>query len=594
MGNFHVTFAFFDELVRSGVRHVCVCPGSRSAPLAIAAAETEGIRAWPHIDERSAAFFALGIAKACREPVALVCTSGTAAANFFPAVVEAHYAGVPLVVLTADRPAELRDWGAGQTIDQPRMFGSHVRWFAEMPTPGDGVPGLDRHARAMAQRVWFEAASGPGPVHLNFPFREPLAPESGTREAMAETARNEGDRTRAAISRVRPVHSATPEDRAWLWERVRACRRGVVMCGPCDRPDLADAVVSFAAAAGWPVLADATSQLRCGPHTDSAAIITRADSILRVTECFEGFAPDLILRIGQTPVSKVARLWLEHHVPRHFVSLGREARWQDPSHLATRVLSDEPEALLNTVARRLEADSGFTRPNAWSAAWERAEAQVREVQATRRNEPAPMQECSAIAELLDALPADAGLFVSNSMPIRDLDLVLDTRVAPLRIFCNRGANGIDGIVSTALGTAVGRDSKVALLTGDLAFLHDVSGLLHARRIAAQLVIVVINNNGGGIFSKLPVAESANPDTFERFFRTPHDVSLESLCRGVDLPFVRSSSLEHFRTALKDAFHRTEVSVLEVPVDPQSSAEERRSFEAAVRGKLRAFGESGVG
>jgi 2-succinyl-5-enolpyruvyl-6-hydroxy-3-cyclohexene-1-carboxylate synthase len=586
--------ALVDELARSGVRHACVCPGSRSAPLALAVAACDAMRCFVHVDERAAGFFALGLAKATRSPVALLCTSGTAAANFHPAVVEAFYARVPLVVLTANRPPELREWGAGQTIDQTHLYGSHVRWFAEAPTPAATGPRI-RHARALACRA-VQVAVGPpaGPVHLDLPFREPLdlrpVPEDGTSDlARREPLAAAGRPDRPWVGVRRGVTLPAPEHVASLAQRMAGCERGVVACGPVDAtPDLALSAATLSRLLGWPLLAEPTSQLRCGPHVEAAPVVATADLLLR-DECFaSSHAPDFVLRLGDTPTSKALRLWLEARPPADLVIVDPDAAWNDPSHLASEVLRVDAAPLCGLLAEHLAGRSDLPRHSTWLRDFLEADRRATQVIGRRLETDETLLEARAVRELADALPDDALLYVSNSMPIRHLDAFLPASKRRLRVLCNRGANGIDGMVSSAAGAAAATDAPVVLLTGDLALVHDCSGLLAARRHDVRLTIVVLDNDGGGIFSFLPVADHAEKEAFEEHFVVPHGLDLGALCRGAGAAHARASSWEHFRTAFKEALAAPGLSVVEVPVDRDRNV----AWFRAVVDEVRAAGRAG--
>ncbi len=581
--------AFFDELARAGVRHVVVCPGSRSAPLAGVAARHEALRCWPHIDERSAGFFALGLAKASRAPVALLCTSGTAAVNFHPAVVEAYHACVPLLVLSADRPAELRGWGAGQTIDQVGLYGSHVRWFAEVALP-EATGGMLRYARALACRAVDSAAASPaGPVHLNFPLREPLDPRAipgdlaedlAARDPLAASGRGE-----RPYVRVRHAAAALPsEQAASLARRMAGCERGVIACGPLDAPpDLAEKIAALAQRAGWPLLAEPTSQLRCGPHVASAPVVATADLLLRDAGFAAGHAPDFVLQLGTTPTSKAYRRWLERRPPRELVLADAHGGWSDPHHLASELLCVDPQALCDALLPQLAARPAST----WLGDF--LEADRRAARAVERHllVDEDLLEARAVRELAAALPDGALLYVSNSTPVRDLDAFLPASPRRLRVLCNRGASGIDGMPSSALGAVAAQVAPVVLLTGDLALLHDCGALLAARRHALPLAIVVLDNDGGGIFSLLPIGGFGDAVAFETHFRTPHGIDLEPLCRGMGADFSWATSWEHLRAALKEALSAPGVSVVGLRVDRDRNVAQLAALESAVREALAA-------
>ncbi len=568
--------ALIDELSRVGVREVCICPGSRSTALAIAAAQHTSLRCWSQIDERSAGFFALGVAKATRAPAALICTSGTAAANFYPAVIEAYYAHVPLIVLSADRPPELREWGAGQVIDQVRLYGTHVRWFAEA-----AVPGADRrmlkYARELGCRAVAEACGPPaGPVHLNLPFRDPLAPTSTSAESDTG-ASNRGSR---AYTRVcRGAQNPRPEDLERLVELAHSSERGVIACGPMDaESELCAALAALASELGWPIFADPTSQLRSGAHNQGAPVLGNSDLFLRDARVARLLEPEVVLRFGGTPTSKSQQLWLEEHVPEHLILVDPEAAWNDPSHLASEFLQVDPLALCDALIRRVPRSKG---ESPWLQLLLRAERCTAGVVEGLLSDEDELFEPRAIRELAEALPDGAIVYVSNSMPVRDLDAFLPVSNRSLRVLANRGANGIDGMISSALGAAASQPQPVVLLSGDLALLHDVGALQAARRHSLNLTIVVFDNDGGGIFSYLSVADRAKPEIFETHFRTPHGVDLGGIVTGFGADFARVSSWEHFRAAFKSALATPGVSVVEIPVDRDRSVAHHREIDRRV-------------
>ena len=583
---------FFDELEQAGLRHVCVCPGSRSTPLTVAAVRNPRLRCWSHIDERSAAFFALGLAKAAREPVALICTSGTAAANFHPAVIESHYARVPLLVLTADRPPELREWGAGQTIDQIRLFGPHVRWFAELAPPAE-IEGFVRYARALGSRAIAQTCGPPaGPVHLNLPFREPLEPPTeGEGERSGEgrdrvCGRRDGRKEQPYTRVHRAAMEPAPSDVDALEHLARRCGRGVISCGPQDPDsDLALAVVRLGRAAGWPILADPTSQLRRGPHVGDGPLLATSDLFLRDAGFADSHPPELLLRLGATPTSKSFRLWTLRRPPAHVVCLDPDLGWNDPGHLASDVLRSDPTALCLQVARRLEAEDPRRSESPWLHSFLEAEARTSRVLERELAGDDELLEPRAVGEVAAALPEGALLYVSNSMPARDLDSFLPCARRRLRVLCNRGANGIDGMTSSALGAAAAGCGPVVLLTGDLAFLHDLSGLVTAQRNGVGATLVVLNNNGGGIFSFLPIAAQGEAVAFEEHFRTPHGYELGPIATSLGATHTKTASILHLRAALKESLASPGLSVIEVPIDRDRNVAQHRRVAAAVSAAL---------
>jgi len=506
---------FVDELVRSGVRRAVVAPGSRNTPLVLALARHRDLALDVVLDERSAAFRALGIGIATGRPAVVCCTSGTAVANLHPAVVEAHHARVPLLVCTADRPPELLDCGAPQTVNQAAMFGDAVRWFHD-PGPPDDAPDAPRRWRALAARA-VDATLMPtaGPVHLNLPFRQPLVP---TGDPIVD------EPERAPISRAalrRPEVTAAEADR--LAALVREHPRGLVVAGFATRAD-ADVVAGFARAAGWPLLADGVSNVRADART-----ISTYDALARVDAFTSLHTPDIVLRVGAPLTSKATNAWLAD-VPTVLVDPDR--RWLDPTRATVEHVAADAEATLGTLAGMLGTTNGSELPE-WSDRWHVADERARRaIDAVLDDGP----DCEAriARDLAGAIPGGGALVVSSSVPVRALDWSMRPRRG-LDVFANRGANGIDGFISTVGGIAAGRVATgrepVVGLTGDLGFLHDVNGLA-ALADTPNASIVVVDNNGGAIFSYLPPRELPE---FEWLFTTPHNLDLVAVARahGVD-------------------------------------------------------------
>lgn len=570
--------SFFEGLCTAKIAGACVSPGSRSTPLAIAAQRTVELPLRVHIDERSAAFFALGWAKAARAPVALICTSGTAAANYLPAIVEAHHSGVPLIVLTADRPPELRAWGAGQTIDQAGLYAAFARFAAEAPVPVAGEDGLRFAARLAARTVAEATGARPGPVHVNWPLREPLPPPPRAANQLADRS-----------SRHRPVSVSTGRARPArrdveaLAALVTRGVRGVIACGPMDEsPEFAETLSSLAMFAGWPILADPTSQLRRGSHVARAPVLGAAEALLRDVDFAAAHRPECLLRFGATPVSKALRRWTLESEPDDLWWIDdASVEWSDPDHLATRVVRCDPAQLIGEVLTELSARGQLDAPGGGRSRWLEdfvsANGRALDKQARLLQGEAGLLEAGVVRELGAAMPNNSILYVSNSMPVRHLDAFLEASETSLRVLSNRGASGIDGLNSCALGAAEARLGPVVLLTGDLAFLHDIGGLLAARG-APPVVFIVLNNDGGDIFSHLPIAEQGERVGFETFFRTPHGLSFASAAELHDLAYESISGAEHLRTAIKSALSRETSTILEVPIDAERS---RRQYQDLV-------------
>ena len=563
---------FTAQLRRSGVSHVVICPGSRSTPLTLAFTRDPAYHCWVHLDERSAGYFALGLARQLDAPVAVVCTSGTAAANFLPAVIEASLSRIPLLVLTADRPPELRDVGAPQTVDQSRLYGSHARWFAEMPL-ADGSAALERYASAAALRG-AELAQGPpaGAVHLNFPFREPLIEASSASVA-------------PPVGGAAAVHAPIqhPAEEA-LDALTAACsgRRGLIVCGPESAGLPADAIAALARVLRWPVLADPLSGLRAGRH-DLAQVVETYDTLVRDSEFAAGAAPEVVLRFGAAPTSKALGQWLATlTAAEHFV-VDVAGGWRDPDAVASAVVRSDPAVLCDALLGRL--DGRVATDAAWLARWTAANRTAREALRDALDEIDEPFEGRAPVELAAALPEGATLFAGNSMPVRDLDSFLPALPRALRLVGNRGASGIDGVVSSAAGMAAGAGGAVGLLIGDLSFFHDLNGLWPLRRHSLDLTVLLVNNDGGGIFHFLPQAELA--EGFEQWFATPHGLDFRPAVELHGGSYRRLEGSRGWSSALAQAVAEPGLSVLELRTDRRRNVELHRQVLGRVHEALRA-------
>jgi 2-succinyl-5-enolpyruvyl-6-hydroxy-3-cyclohexene-1-carboxylate synthase len=570
VGNANLMFAraLVETLRSAGVAAAFLCPGSRSTPLALAVAERAAFPHSVHVDERSAAFQALGFAKAAGRPALLLCTSGTAGANFLPAIAEAFHSRVPLIVLTADRPPELRAWGAPQTMEQRTLYAGFTRWSEEAPCPGEHGREI-AYARALGRRAVAEATGPvPGPVHLNLPFREPLLPASVEAPAVA------GSGTQAMA----PAWSGEPAGGPALGSELARARRGVLVFGP-DRWDasLGAAAGSLAAALGWPVLADPASGLRAG-HALAGKVIHGADLLLRNASAATALAPDLIIRFGGPPTSKAITEWITRHAAADLWLVDPAGGYQDPQHRATRSYRADPRQFCALAASGVvepQADAG-----AWFRRWERADRLARSVAAAVVSAEARFLMPHLARALWAGLPGGATLYVANSMAIREVDSFAGPRNASLRLMANRGVNGIDGLVSSALGAAAALGEPTVLWCGDLALLHDVAGLLAGHMQRANLTVVVGNDDGGGIFEYLPAARALPRPLFERVFAVPHGLDLCGLARGLGWEAGRAESEAAFGNALSRALEGGR-HLIEVPVDRALNTAFHHSLNAAV-------------
>jgi 2-succinyl-5-enolpyruvyl-6-hydroxy-3-cyclohexene-1-carboxylate synthase len=566
-----------DELIRCGLAEVVIAPGSRSAPLAMAfhaassSTSGHGLRLHVRIDERSASFLALGLAKASGRPVAVVCTSGTAAAHFHAAVIEADEAGVPLIVLTADRPPELRGTGANQTIDQIKLYGDAVRWFCEAGVPED-QPGQVAYWRSLACRAWsLSAGNGaayPGPVHLNLPFRDPLVPDlaspaGGTR---AVTHAGPGDWHEPLGGRAggQPwTRVAAMGDRGDSRQAMELdwTERGVVVAG--DGTADPAGVARLAAAAGWPLLAEPSSGARGGPTA-----LSSYQFLLDCADFADGYQPDVLVSAGRPGLTRSQLALLRRGAARHVVLTQGPGRWSDPARTATDVTG--------RITLRGAPDSPASSP--WLRSWLAADATARDAADAVLAADGMLSEALVARDVTAALPPDGLLWVASSMPARDLDRHMLPR-ADVRVLASRGASGIDGLVSSAIGAALAHQAagggRAAALLGDLALLHDAPGLiLGPAEPRPDLCIVVVNNDGGGIFSTLE--QAAFHDSFERVFGTPHGASIGALAAAAGLPYAHLGDTGD----LPDILAGTGLRVLEVRTDRADGAKLRAALSQA--------------
>lgn len=557
--NLRWAMALVDGLAAAGVGHAVISPGSRSTPLALACLRHPRLRTWIQVDERSAGFFALGLSKADRRPVALVCTSGSAPANWFPAVIEANHGLIPLILLTADRPPELRDCGANQAIDQVRLFGGQVRASHELPPAEMTAAALKNlgwlAVRAVDQSRW----PLPGPVHINVPLREPLVP-SGALPEYAVAAKPKTVSYPAMLP---------PADEIARWATALSGRPGLIVCGEGEyREGFPAALAQLAEQLACPVLADPLSNLRFGAH-DRSRIFSRYDAFLRCPGFTEAHRPEWVLRFGAMPVSRQLQNYLAACTEATHFLVESHGRWPDPLHLTTRLLRADADG----VCAALVAARPLPAPAAWLedfAAEERRAAGLAQASAK------PI-EAEVVESLLHQL-AGGCLFSGNSMAIRDLDNFAAGGEAPLRIVGNRGASGIDGNVSTALGLCAALGRPVTALLGDLAFYHDMNGLLAARGL--NITFVVLNNGGGGIFSYLPQSEL---EDFERAWLTPIELDFSHAARMYALEYRKVECGEDFDAALAAALEHDGPDLIEVTVDREVSVSRHKDYWAAVAG-----------
>ncbi|MGB5809028.1 MAG: 2-succinyl-5-enolpyruvyl-6-hydroxy-3-cyclohexene-1-carboxylic-acid synthase [Polyangiales bacterium] len=560
------------SLVQAGVRDAVVSPGSRSTPFVLAAIRHGGLRLVSAFDERSAAHFALGQARATGRPSLLICTSGSAPANYFPAVVEAYEAGIPLVILSADRPPELLGCGANQTTDQLRMYGNHVRLFANLGEPRADASDLRAVRRLMFQATDVALGPVPGPVHLNAQARKPLEPHIDDDPAV-RAAQADIDALLAAPAltflRDTTLDSSVTESVAAL---LNEARRPVILCGPgsVEQQGAADPVARLAQKAGAMVLAEAGSQFRFGFPNDGA--LGAFDVLWTTAAGRTALAPDFVLQLGDSPVSKGWEILSRSEITRVVV---HPWAWADPSSSAVMVVHADLERFAASLADRdfdlsgrdLEFQSNFRA--AERMVWGEASCVIGDAEDA-------LTEAAVAPAIVDEVPSGVALVLGNSLPIRDVERWVPPRSSEIRVFVQRGVSGIDGLVSSAAGVASRGEGATVLLVGDVSFLHDVNGLALATSVARPLVIVVLNNGGGRIFEQLPLADSEPRDAL-RYFTTPHDANLAGAAALYGCRFDSVDLVSTLRSSFRAALDRKGCTVIEARVPAQSAKEQGASL-----------------
>ncbi|OLT60375.1 2-succinyl-5-enolpyruvyl-6-hydroxy-3-cyclohexene-1-carboxylic-acid synthase [Moorena bouillonii] len=632
-----------ETLQRLGLTTAIICPGSRSTPLTVAFAQHPQIEAIPVLDERSASFFALGIARQSGKPVVLVCTSGTAGANFYPAVIEARESRVPLLVLTADRPPELQDCHSGQTIDQIKLYGNYPNWQSTLAVPQADISML-RYLRQTVVHAWERASFGstplthfptPGPVHLNLPFRDPLPPIPDTTTNPLKSQLQPEEffahcQEQAVTDNLQPTTYNLEPATGKILEQWQESQEGIIIAGPAqpqNPKDYCNAIASLSKTLRWPVLAEGLSPVRnyCDLNRD---LISTYDLILRNPRLAQQLKPKMVIHIGELPISKELRAWLDKCQPRRWV-IDPSHHNLDPLHGKTTHLRMSVEQLgiwvkelkVNQLkvdklkvdrltvdssqplkVERLKVDGSNLQPDNLQAdnlqpdnlqpdnlqadnlqpdnlqpdnlqKWCEAEGKVRAKVDQTMTSMSQLFEGKAAWLLSQCLPPETPLFIANSMPVRDVEFFWKPGNTRIRPWFNRGANGIDGTLSTALGIAHRNQSSV-MLTGDLAFLHDTNGFLIKNKFVGHLTIILINNNGGGIFEMLPIAKFDPP--FEEFFATPQDVNFSQLCLTYGVEHQLIQSWQQLKEAL-NPLPSQGIRVLELPTDRRKDASLRQDY-----------------
>jgi len=566
--------ALVDEFAAAGVEAVCVAPGSRSTPLTVAAAEHPDVEVFSHLDERAAAFFALGRGRRTGTPTPVVCTSGTAAANLHPAVIEADAGRVPFLALTADRPAELQDSGANQTVDQTKLYGDAVRWYHELPEPAPEARRLRSVRVAAARAVAKTEGANPGPVHLNVPLAKPLEPTPVDGGLPADLG---ADRQGPTVATTQGTPELAAADRTALARALEAADRGLIVTGPANGPTpTRDALADLAGATGFPVLADPLSGHRFGhrPADWPAPLCGGYDSFIAAAGDWPD--PDLVLRFGASPTSKALRHYLREADCRQVV-LDPAGGWPEAEFTATDLVAADPTLVASGLAEAVDRRGA----ESWRARFADAEAAHWDVVTDAGRET--LFEGAVLATVAARAPDPSTLYVSNSMPVRDLDRFGRPREAAVTALGNRGASGIDGMVSSALGAGSATEEPLLAVLGDLAYYHDLTGLLAVARCGVDATLVLVNNDGGGIFHALPIEDFDPP--FTELFRTPHGLDFAPTGDLFEVDFERVADLAALDSALEASLGEAGTRVLEVAVQAEASHRRREALHERVLGRL---------
>ncbi|MFQ5583504.1 MAG: 2-succinyl-5-enolpyruvyl-6-hydroxy-3-cyclohexene-1-carboxylic-acid synthase [Calditrichia bacterium] len=563
-----------EELLRNGVDYFCISPGSRSTPLTAAIAHNNRANHIICFDERGAAFHALGYARATWKPAALISTSGTAAANYLPAVVEASVEGLPMIILTADRPPELRQTAANQTIDQTSLFGKYVRWLFDLPCPDENIS--PQMVLTTVDQVVYRSRRQPaGPVHMNCMFREPLAPEPQPvsavyRQGIAVWMDNPGPYTKYSLSTMHPDE----ETIGHLTEILNKSKRGWLLVGRLNDQTVRGSVARLVKQLNWPVFPDITSGLRLGKSM--SAVIHYFDQLLLFKEEWQEFKPEAILHIGGTFVSKRLLQFLEHNTPENYILVQRNPFRQDPNHQVTLRIEADIPWFCDAIIPHLK---GRGNP-AWLENFKQKSMLVDERIDNFLSTVEKVNEIAIARQVSRMVPENHALYLASSMPVRDMDMYGAAKSPTVAAASNRGASGIDGTVASAIGYAVGAKNPVTLLIGDLAMIHDLNSLSQLSAIHLPVIIVVLNNHGGGIFSFLPVAEFS--EIFEEYFGTPHPFSFQQAAAMFGVDYARPRTMAEFEEVYNGALKKGQSTLIEIMTDRKENANLHKRLQSEIR------------
>jgi len=562
------------EFVNAGVRYACISPGSRSTPLTYAFATNKKVKSFAIIDERSSGFFALGLAKATNSPVVLVCTSGTAAAEFYPAIIEAYQSKTSLIICTADRPPELQNVGANQTINQNNIYKNHICWFADA-----GLPQATKKRLSCIKNIAREAVvecsiKNIGPVHINFPFKKPFEPNTFTDEITSKELQISQSTPKIDLNREFKENSTNKKTLQFISKKIIDNPKGVIAVGVDNYPKgFFRACNQLSVKTSFPILGDAASNIRFSAYSKQN-VLSNFDSYLRSQKFLSKHKPGYVIQFGRNFASKALSQFIDECSCEKLL-VNKFGDWNNYSNKSSRIFAFEPERFCLELSALIKKSYRSKQNRNWLNSFLHVDKAAERIKHEIIDKSFFPNEIRIIAELLKEIPNGSNLMVSNSLPIRDLDLAASLINKKITVFHNRGASGIEGIISTALGIARASKTKTFLLTGDLAFYYDMNSLLTAQKNSIPLVIILINNNGGRIFEALPIAKYKN--VFEEYFATPHNLNFSKFIKGFGGNYFDVKSWSSFRKILKQTGATNNFSVLEIKTDPKRSIALRKKY-----------------
>jgi 2-succinyl-5-enolpyruvyl-6-hydroxy-3-cyclohexene-1-carboxylate synthase len=586
------TVSFVNELAAGGVKYACISPGSRNTPLTWAFAQNKKIKKYVIIDERSSAFFAAGLANRTGTPVVLVCTSGTATVEYYPAIVEAYLQRIPLIICTADRPAELRNTGTNQTINQDNLYKNHIRWFADAGLPELTIKKITDLKNIAIKAVEVSCFTNRGPVHINFPFRKPFEPDTFTHD-INQDEESLLNKTLFTTEKLKTNNELLHEK--WLVQlaqKFSKFKKGLIIVGPENYGDEFHLqVYKLSRLLGYPLLADGTSQLRYAKNIFSSKpdsqnkLICNYEGMFRSPEFMKEYIPEVIIHFGRTPTSRGIEDFYEKYSPLKMI-VNPEGDIFDPTRKG-KVFKYAPALFCRNLCKILYDLK--RSDNLWSELYIEADLLLEQIKEQILSVSDHLSEPGIVNEFLKAVPENSIVMLSNSLPVRDFDFFASQYPKNLTIYQNRGASGIDGILSTALGIASLRKEHVFLITGDIAFYYDINALLIAQKYVIPLTVILLNNNGGGIFNSLPIARYRN--FIDEYFITPHNLNFKKLTTAFGVTYYYVKNLTKFRELLTKPTEQKKTVVIEIITDSRKSLVLRKKYWVKSQSILKKLVES---